>query len=583
MSFKKILSNQSGVSLIEVIAASAISIIIAMGVMQINENASKGMKDIQAQSDILGFKQMVRARLSQKTETINYCLNSITSAIGTTDISVDRNIGTQLNTTLASEPEFVIGEQVLSAPQWRVVSAKLNAFNNTSGIVGECNLVVTLEKRNKREADGSGKPQSSGIQARTVEIPLTCTIDDTSTSNITSCSPRMETGGAGESWWGTSTETAGTALTFEGIQGNPMVKVGPVTGTGSFGSGYLVTAVMTLDPLKSGTQDWSSPPGAVGTPTHALALPLDSAITFGDADELGLYSDAPNTNRLVLANSTNTAELLVGTSTSGTLIGQQKFYTQGVMGVGIQDPEHKLDVMKNFNGVVNESAAFIGGYDAGFAGRTGLYVVSKNNTGLNAAGTKLVDVVLNTISQFVITGQGRVGIGVELPSYHLHVNGDVAANNYYYNSDERFKKDIHTIEGASDKLSELRGVTYFMRKDEFPERRFPEDMQYGLIAQEVEKIFPELVKTAPSEDGEEGYKSVQYANLVAVLIEAFKEQKDEIIKNRELLAIMQNGMTLKDTEQDSRIEILEAENKTLRSRIEKLERAVEELIKNKED
>src|SRR5690606_21200128 len=76
------------------------------------------------------------------------------------------------------------------------------------------------------------------------------------------------------------------------------------------------------------------------------------------------------------------------------------------------------------------------------------------------------------------------------------------------------------IESALSKVQQLRGVTYSWRTEEFPENNFSKGTQIGLIAQEVETVFPELVIT-----DESGYKAVEYANLVAVLIEAIKEQQ----------------------------------------------------------
>ena len=62
-----------------------------------------------------------------------------------------------------------------------------------------------------------------------------------------------------------------------------------------------------------------------------------------------------------------------------------------------------------------------------------------------------------------------------------------------------------------------------MKTEEYPEKNFSIEKQIGLIAQDVEKVFPELVVT-----DSEGYKSVAYQNLVAVLIEAVKEQQKSI-------------------------------------------------------
>ena len=89
---------------------------------------------------------------------------------------------------------------------------------------------------------------------------------------------------------------------------------------------------------------------------------------------------------------------------------------------------------------------------------------------------------------------------------NLTASGDVTAY-----SDERLKSDIATIEGGLEKVCAMRGVTF--TKDG--------EASSGVIAQEIEKIAPELVT-----DGE--YKSVAYGNLVGYLIEAIKELQAEI-------------------------------------------------------
>ncbi len=73
----------------------------------------------------------------------------------------------------------------------------------------------------------------------------------------------------------------------------------------------------------------------------------------------------------------------------------------------------------------------------------------------------------------------------------------------------------------------LRGVTFDRRRDEFQHLRFGEGTQVGFIAQEVERVIPEVVRTDT-----EGHKSVAYANVTALLIEAVKAQQAEIEKLR---------------------------------------------------
>ena len=122
---------------------------------------------------------------------------------------------------------------------------------------------------------------------------------------------------------------------------------------------------------------------------------------------------------------------------------------------------------------------------------------------------------------------GNVGIGTSSPSQKLHVSGNILATYiygtaFYYSSDRNLKTNIQPISNALDKVQQLQGVTFDWKEDG--------SSSVGLIAQDVEEVFPELVHT-----DEEGVKSVEYANLVAVLIEAVKEQQKEIDELRLIL------------------------------------------------
>jgi hypothetical protein len=88
-------------------------------------------------------------------------------------------------------------------------------------------------------------------------------------------------------------------------------------------------------------------------------------------------------------------------------------------------------------------------------------------------------------------------------------------------SDRRLKKNIQTLEKALDKLTQLRGVTFQWNE---PELRGGEGIQTGLIAQEVEMIFPDWIK----QYGE--HKTIAMPGFDALIIESFKELKAEINK-----------------------------------------------------
>lgn len=87
-------------------------------------------------------------------------------------------------------------------------------------------------------------------------------------------------------------------------------------------------------------------------------------------------------------------------------------------------------------------------------------------------------------------------------------------------SDRRLKQNIHTITNPIEKVSALRGVNFEFIKDG--------KKQIGVIAQETEEIIPEVIGECP-----DGYKTVQYGNIVGLLIEAIKEQQKQIDELKE--------------------------------------------------
>ena len=136
----------------------------------------------------------------------------------------------------------------------------------------------------------------------------------------------------------------------------------------------------------------------------------------------------------------------------------------------------------------------------------------------------------NNLERVVITDAGDVGIGIAIPTQKLHVIGNILATSFIVASDFRYKKNIEQIISPLFKLKQLRGVTYQYKTDEFPKMGFSDANQMGFIAQEVEKIFPELVVTDKN-----GFKAVDYPKITPVLVEAIKDQQLQINElNRKL-------------------------------------------------
>lgn len=135
--------------------------------------------------------------------------------------------------------------------------------------------------------------------------------------------------------------------------------------------------------------------------------------------------------------------------------------------------------------------------------------------------------IFNTIelNGIVIKENGFIGMGNATPTVRLQVTGDIIANSIAGSSDIRFKKDIAPIENPLAKVMQLRGVNFNWNTSAYPQRMFSEKRTMGFIAQEVEKVVPEIVQ---SENTIEGYKSVQYDKVVALLVEAVKAQQKQI-------------------------------------------------------
>ncbi|MCB9248268.1 MAG: tail fiber domain-containing protein [Ignavibacteriales bacterium] len=122
-------------------------------------------------------------------------------------------------------------------------------------------------------------------------------------------------------------------------------------------------------------------------------------------------------------------------------------------------------------------------------------------------------------------------------------------------SDIRYKSNIKSLTNSLEKLINIRGVTYDWKVEEFPKKQFNNRKQIGVIAQEVEEVFPELVHT-----DDDGYKSVEYSKFTVLLIEAVKEQQKMINE----LKKQNSEVSTQNSELEKRLSNLESLVKTNR-------------------
>lgn len=131
---------------------------------------------------------------------------------------------------------------------------------------------------------------------------------------------------------------------------------------------------------------------------------------------------------------------------------------------------------------------------------------------------------LQQVTDLGNTTTNSIAVGTSsAPSYAIDVNGTIrATSDIIAFSDARVKENIVTIDSALDKVKRLRGVEY---------NKIDESVKsIGVIAQEVEKVLPQVVR-----EDEEGMKSVAYGNMVGLLIEAIKEQQKQIDELKSLI------------------------------------------------
>ena len=160
---------------------------------------------------------------------------------------------------------------------------------------------------------------------------------------------------------------------------------------------------------------------------------------------------------------------------------------------------------------------------------------------------------------FVIKPGGNIGIGTRTPSEKLHVAGNILATGTITPSDIHLKKNFRTIGNALEKMTTLSSVTY----DWKDQNKFGYKRQMGVIAQEVEKVFPEAVTKT-----NEGFLAVSYPSLISPLISAVKELyedfinlKDQVLANEEKLKRLESA----NNEMIRKNDALQAENAMIRA------------------
>ena len=244
---------------------------------------------------------------------------------------------------------------------------------------------------------------------------------------------------------------------------------------------------------------------------NALEFADNSKAKFGTGDDLQIYHDG--SNGIIKQDALTGLEIMADNFRVQNSAGTETLIAADGDGAVSLYHDDSLIVSTTANGLANNSGDFtLDLADALIIDVDGSDIFLKDGgTQFGAFRNTSGNLFIQSGSTTAATFSGaNVTFAGTLASGAITSSGNITAF-----SDERLKTDIKTIESGLDKVSKMRGVT-FNRDDK---------LDSGVIAQELEEIAPELVKTA---DDEMGTKSVAYGNMVAYLIEAVKELKVEL-------------------------------------------------------
>jgi hypothetical protein len=330
---------------------------------------------------------------------------------------------------------------------------------------------------------------------------------DTKASGISSSSMGYGTTASGNysTSMGLQTHANGDFSTSMGYGTNASGSYSTSLGDGTIASGSISTS-MGYGTIASGSYSTSLGYGSIASGSYSTSMGLFTKARAANSLVIGSYNDTSNTNRLFeIGNGSS----INARSNAFTVL------TNGYIGIGTSNPTSSLSFANTTGKKITFYAGVTGDYGMGVEGGQ-LRIYSDGPTSKVSFGTDDYTNGYTELGKFEKNG-----------AFAMSVFGSIWANSVTYASDERFKQNIRPITTPLQKLLQLNGVEYEMKKDAFQKNNFASGRQMGLLAQSVEKIIPEAVS-----ENADGYKGVDYAKLVPLLIEAIKEQQVQIMQQQ---------------------------------------------------
>lgn len=247
---------------------------------------------------------------------------------------------------------------------------------------------------------------------------------------------------------------------------------------------------------------------------------------------------------MVIRTDAKSQRMFIGTGSSNIPV---ILLSSNLMGVNTVSPVSTLHIASNAlagNAVVLTLQNTAGGTSAGTSldfvtsnttfPQARIQVVESNFSGHVIFHTKSPGSDVNALVEHMrLTADGRVGLKTTTPGYELEVSGNIYASSYILAmSDRRYKTDLVSLSNCVDNIAKLNGYSY-LRSDEVNSNK----RHIGLIAQQVESVYPELVL----HDSINDRYSINYGSMAAVFVESIKELKDEIAQLKQEIAELKSA------------------------------------------
>lgn len=261
------------------------------------------------------------------------------------------------------------------------------------------------------------------------------------------------------------------------------------------------------------------------SPSQELHIVASQAtILLEDSDGTNQYGEVYENNgnlNFLSRNNTSHGEISFFTYDGTTTSNRLKIKEDGKIGIGTTTPDELLDVEGTTDPSIRVASTGTASTDdaimriqiGGTSASSYIYFGDSADDDVGNLrynhSTDELSVVIGAVEEFRFASGGT-----------FHADADIVAYSTTVASDAALKYNISPVENALDKLNSLDGVTFQWKRDD--------KASAGVIAQDVEKVMPSAVKEVESLKGDSTHKAVDYNQIIALLVEAVKDQQKQI-------------------------------------------------------